>query len=233
MKTTHEKNAAKGRISIFTLIELLVVIAIIAILASMLLPALNQSRDKAKQMGCLSNQKQIGLAIVSYNGDFDDWIVPDTEYPAPIYVNWAGILGRSDYLPKTCYILNESWTFGQAPAGVLHCPAETRPFPSDAEGLDYGLNAYISYLNYCASSNSRWITMKKVKRPSQLYISGDSNFSRNFYSTGSSVPKLRHHGYWVMSFGDGHAAAEKSYLVTYEPLGTPLYTSDKLYPWQP
>src|SRR5574341_1313661 len=75
------RTARRRRSAGFTLIELLVVIAIIAILAAILFPVFAQAREKARAASCLSNTKQLGLAMRMYAQDFDEVNVGSYSYP--------------------------------------------------------------------------------------------------------------------------------------------------------
>ena len=112
----------------FTLIELLVVIAIIAILASMLLPALNKARDAAKKTTCQNNLKSMGKAAAMYTADHDD-ILPGVNLSMPNFTSASWKARIAPYLGLTYKELpagsSEQWMekFSQ---GVFHCPTWRR-----------------------------------------------------------------------------------------------------------
>ncbi|MFA7232146.1 MAG: prepilin-type N-terminal cleavage/methylation domain-containing protein [Victivallaceae bacterium] len=140
MKTNHRKSQ-KSELNIFaktarfTLIELLVVIAIIAILASMLLPALNKARDKAKAVSCISNMKQVGQATALYGVDYADY------FPARISTG-AMFPDLRPYVKKVVWS-NELGGY-TLESKIFSCPADTYRLnmPADTYKNSFAQNYY-------------------------------------------------------------------------------------------
>jgi prepilin-type N-terminal cleavage/methylation domain-containing protein/prepilin-type processing-associated H-X9-DG protein len=153
----------------FTLIELLVVIAIIAILASLLLPALARAKEKGKATKCLSNEKQIALGYLLYAFDNSDYLPLAAHEGDAAPCQW--FFEISPYLAKQ----TGSYTGLVAKANVVACPSAKldKAFPPGTPAAQayggYGQN-YI-YLGYLVEADRKKTT--KVTKPTETCMNGD------------------------------------------------------------
>jgi len=224
----------RTRHATFTLIELLVVVAIIGMLAALLLPALRKARESATTIACLSNQKQIGVAFIMYQADFDGYYPCGTDvYPSDWGwdANWCydeklefqGYLGT-----PTVYSWQESPLNKHiSGSNVWMCPAASRAQyavgPSSTRtqrGYGYNVKFYNDWYN------CDWIGYIYATRPpddKSVIVIGDRNGACYFglmqgmdlgpppspaYNAGMEShyqTSLRHRGRINYLFSDGHA----------------------------
>ncbi len=212
---------ARGGSPAFTLIELLVVIAIIAILAALLLPALNKAAGTARSAACRNNLRQLQLAWLNYAHDNQDRLVPN-------WFNWNGSDWTTSYSTTNSWVSGTAWTNWTTAGihqgalwpytgneGIYRCPSDRTLWPYGTRRaprpFNFGLSAY---LNGLVNGDLRlapyyWLIVHKasrIQRPVSRFTFVDSDEASMTCST--FVLQPHQIGFWWMMPGDRDRGCE-------------------------
>lgn len=218
----------------FTLIELLVVIAIIAILASIMLPALASAKQTAYRVQCLSNLKQIHSGFAQYWGDFNDYVAPPASGTDPIKLythqyHWDYYIGRY-YMNYP--VTGSGWPTSNTSWRAFKCPTDNTPRHATWPNRSYAMPLRLIEK---ASGSTEGVKMPEVIKPSGTYLLGDTNRNRSSYSTSvcglsSAISEVKmsngveifpwHNNAATILFIDGHATAQPSWKQGYYDWGS-------------